>query len=239
MTSRFGLLKRARKYYRDLDYPRAVEILESDRFSDDPVAHYMLAEIYAYGSKRETGLARDARRAMKHYKEASRLGYAEASYEVAKNYQVGDGVKENQKKAAEYFRLAIEQGHVIAKYQLADVYIDYFPERIPEAIDLLESIIQDGEYEGLACTMLGRLYLRGKGVDPDYQVARAWFEKGTEYQHSSSYLELAYIYFQGLGVDRDPNRALKYVELAGDDHIMYEEAKEAILKQLPHGSWQH
>ncbi len=176
---------------------------------------------------------------MKHFKESSRLGYPKASYEVAENYQLGDGVKESKKKAAEYFRLAIEQGHIIAKYSLADLYIDYFPERIPEAIELLESIIQDGEYEGLACSKLGKLYLRGNGVEQDYQVARSWFEKGTEYQNSSSYMELGYIYYQGLGVDRDLNKALKYVELAGEEYIMYEDAKAAILKEMPHGSTQH
>lgn len=239
MTSRFGLLKKARKYYRDLDYPSAVEILESDVFSDDPIAHYMLGEIYAYGSKRETGLGRDARRSVKHFKASSKLGYSRASYEVAQNYRLGDGVKESYNKAAEYYRLAVEQGHIIAKYDLADLYIDYFPERIPEAIELLKSIIEDGEYEGLACSKLGKLYLRGNGVEQDYKVARSWFEKGTEYQNSSSYMELGYIYFKSLGVDRDLNKALKYVELAGEEHIMYEDAKEAILKEMPHGSTQH
>lgn len=232
MSKRFGLLKKARKYYRQLDYPPAIEILDTDFFKNDAIAHYILGEMYSYGSKRETNLKRDARKAMKHFKRSSELGYREASVEIARSYEVGDGVKESRNQAAKYYLIAIEQGHIVSKYKLADLYIDYFPEKISDAITLLKEIINDGEYEDLACAALGKIYLKGKNVDKDYQKAKAWFEKGVEYEHSSCYMDLSFMYFFGLGVGKDLNKALELVELAGEDHISYEEAKEAIENEM-------
>lgn len=150
MSQRFGLLKRARRRFRDLDYPAACEILETEFFENDPIAHFILGEIYTYANKRETGLKADHRRALKHYKKSSDLGYNKASYEVGDCYQLGDGVKQNYNKTVEYWLTAIAQGHVIAQYYLADLYIDHFPDKIDDAIELLKRVINDGEYEDLA-----------------------------------------------------------------------------------------
>jgi len=232
MVNRFGLLKKARRHYRDFDYPKAVEILDSDFFKDDAIAHYILGEIYTYGNKRETKLRSDIRRAIKHYKRSSELGYNKASHEVAKNYELGIGVKTSYNMASKFYLKAIEQGHIVAKYDLADLYIDHFPEKITEAICLLKEIIVDKEYEGLACVKLGRLYLRGTGVEKNYMKAKQWFEKGLEYNNYNCSMDLSYIYFYGLGVEKDLTKALALVEQAGEDHMLYEEVKEAIEKEI-------
>lgn len=239
MSSRFGLLKKARMHYRDLDYPKAVEILDSEFFENDAIAHYMLGEIYTYGNKRETKLRSDIRKAMKHYKRSSELGYNEASYEVAKNYEMGEGVKTSYNMASKFYLKAIEQGHVVAKYHLADLYIDHFPEKIPEAIALLKEIITNKEYEGLACVKLGRLYLRGTGVEKDYQMAKQWFEQGIEYDNYNCCMDLSYLFVYGLGVEKDLNRALELVEQAGEEHMHYEEVKEAIEKEIASPNTKH
>lgn len=239
-VSRFGLLKKARKHYRQLDYPSAVAILETEFFENDAIAHFILGQIYSYGNKRETGLASDVRRAMKHFKISSELGYNEASYEVASNYEMGSGVKTSHNMARKYYQRAIEQKHIIAKYDLADLLIDYFPEQIADAIRLLEEVIQDGEYEGHACLKLGRIYLRGQGgLDKDYLKARQWFEKGLSYNSRNCSMDLAYLYFYGLGVEKNLEQALAYVETAGDDHILYEEVKEMIVKEMASPSVLH
>ena len=232
MASRFGLLKKARSYYRDFDYPKAVEILDTKFFEDDAIAHYILGEIYTYGNKRETKLRSDIRKAMQHYKHSSELGYNKASHEVATNYELGIGVKTSYNMAAKYYLKAIEQGHIVAKYDLADLYIDHFPEKIPEAIRLLEEIIIDKEYEGLACAKLGKVYLRGTGVEKDFQKAKQWFEQGLKYNNTNCNMELSYLYFYGLGVEKDLKKALSFVEQAGEDHILYEEVKQAIEKEI-------
>ncbi len=233
MTSRFGLLKQARKHYRKLDYPRAVEILDTEFFENDAIAHFILGQMYSYGNKRETSLRSDIRRAMKHFKLSSELGYKEASYEVAHNYELGMGVKTSYNMARKYYIKAIEQGHIVAKYQLADLYIDHFPENITDAIRLLEEIIQDNEYQGLACMKLGRIYLRGTGgVEKDFIKARQWFEQGLTYDNDNCSMDLSYLYFYGLGVDKDLKKALAFVEQAGKDHMLYEEVKDMIEKEI-------
>lgn len=239
MASRFSLLKKARRYYRNLDYPKAVEILDTKFFDGDPIAHYILGEIYTYGNKRETKLSSDIRRAIEHFKRSSELGYKEASYEVAKNYELGIGVKSSYNMASKYYLNAIKQGHIVAKYDLADLYIDHFPEKIHEAIRLLEEVIADKEYEGLACLMLGKLYLRGNGVEKDYKKAKQWFELGLEHKNYNCSMELSYLYFYGLGIEKNLKKALALVEQAGEDHMLYEEVKEAIEKEIASPSTIH
>ena len=239
MTSRFGLLKQARRHYRNLDYPKAVEILDTEFFEDDAIAHYILGEIYTYGNIRETKLRSDIHRAMEHYKRSSDLGYKEASYEVAKNYELGDGVKTSYKMASKYYLKAIKQGHIVAKYDLADLYIDHFPEKINEAIGLLKEVITDNEYEGLACAKLGRIYLRGTGVEKDYQKAKQWFEQGLAYENYNCSMDLSYLYFYGLGVEKNLKKALALVEQAGEEHLLYDEVKEAIEKEIASPSTIH
>lgn len=232
MASRFGLLKKARRYYRKQDYPKAVNILDSEFFANDAIAHFILGQIYTYGNKRETNLASDVRKAMKHFKLSSEMGYAEASYEVANNYELGSGVKTSYNMAKKYYQKAIEQGHIVSKYYLADLYIEHFPKNIVDAICLLEEVIAQKEYEGHACLKLGRIYLRGKTGETDYVKARQWFEKGQEYQSKNCCMDLAYIYFYGLGVSKDLHKALELVEIAGADHILYDEIKETIEKEI-------
>lgn len=239
MASRFGLLKKSRKYYRDFDYPKAVEILDTDFFKCDAIAHFILGEIYTYANKPDTKMRSDLRKAMMHFKKSSELGYKEASHEVARNYEMGSGVKTSYNMASKYYLKAIEQGHIVAKYDLADIYIDYFPEKTPEAICLLEEIIADKEYESLACLKLGKLYLRGTGVKKDYQKAKQWFEQGLEYNSYNCSMELSYLYFYGLGVEKDLNKALELVEQAGEEHILYEEMKDAIEKEIASPSTIH
>lgn len=239
MASRFSLILKARRHYRKLEYPAAVDILESGNLENDAIAQFMLAEIYFMANKRETGLKKDMPRAIKHYKRSSELGYREASYELGEMYNDGFGVKPDYQKAAEYYLAAISQGHVIAKYSLADMYIDEMPEKIPQAIELLKQVIVDGEYEGLACAKLGKLYLRGNGVEKDLEAAKYYFEQGLQYDNSSCNMELAYLYFYGLGVEKNLHKALAYVESAGEDHVLYEEVKELIEKEISSPATRH
>ena len=232
MTARFSLLKKARKHYRNLDYPQAIEILDTEFFKDDAIAHYILGQIYTYANKRETNLRSDIVKAMKHFKHSSELGYKEASYEIAQNYELGIGVKTSHNMASKFYQKAITQGHIIAKYHLADLYVDHFPEKTTYSIELLQEIITDKEYEGLACSKLGKIYLLGTGINKDYQKAKKWFEKGLEFENYNCAMDLSYLYFYALGVEKNLKKALLLVEQAGEDHILYEEVKEAIEQEI-------
>ena len=75
-----------------------------------------------------------------------------------------------------------------------------------------------------ALVKLGRIYLDGMGVDPDYKLARNYFEKAAESQNATAYSFLAYIYANSLGVNYDEAKVIEYYEKAyelGDAFASY------------------
>jgi len=70
-----------------------------------------------------------------------------------------------------------------------------------------------------AMTNLGLMYLKGEGVDKNYDLAREWFEKGSAYDNDSSNYNLALMYQSKIGVDEDEAKAIDYFRRAvAKDH---------------------
>ncbi|KAL5614963.1 hypothetical protein BROUX41_005031 [Berkeleyomyces rouxiae] len=56
---------------------------------------------------------------------------------------------------------------------------------------------------GKAATFLGRIYLRGEGVEPNFTKARYWIQKGITNGEPQAYYLQGLMYKHGLGVTRD------------------------------------
>ncbi|CAE6428836.1 unnamed protein product [Rhizoctonia solani] len=72
----------------------------------------------------------------------------------------------------------------------------------------------------IACTYLGKMYLRGEGFRPDARIARMWFMRGAEFGEKDSQNGLGIIYRDGL-IDGKPDykQAIYYFgAAAGQDH---------------------
>lgn len=63
------------------------------------------------------------------------------------------------------------------------------------------------KYAARAAGCLGRLYLRGEGVDTDYTKALEWFKRGITAGDASSQYGLGLMYLEGLGVSKDVSKA--------------------------------
>ncbi|KKA26203.1 hypothetical protein TD95_000051 [Thielaviopsis punctulata] len=66
---------------------------------------------------------------------------------------------------------------------------------------------------GKAATFLGRIYLRGEGVEPNFTKARMWIQRGIQNGEAQAYYLQGLMYKLGLGVARDPvvaNDRFKY-----------------------------
>jgi predicted nucleic acid-binding Zn-ribbon protein len=69
----------------------------------------------------------------------------------------------------------------------------------------------------VAQTYVGQVYERGAGgAPPDYRSALGWYEKAAAQGHPAALASLGYLYEKGLGVDRDPVRALNLYRKAFD-----------------------
>ena len=81
----------------------------------DPVAICHLGGKYFHG---QLGLHKDMRKAITLFTEAAELGSIDALFNLGVAYDCGDGVQQDEAKAAEYLKKAAMQGHVESRYNL-------------------------------------------------------------------------------------------------------------------------
>lgn len=83
-------------------------------------------------------------------------------------------------------------------------------------------ISEKRDLEKYACKSagyLGRIYLRGEGVEPSYTKAKKWFERGIKGGDAGSQNGLGLMYLHGYGVPKDVVKAMDYFKAAADqDH---------------------
>ncbi|KAK4128666.1 HCP-like protein [Parathielavia appendiculata] len=65
-----------------------------------------------------------------------------------------------------------------------------------------------------AAGYIGRMYLRGEGVEQNFDRAKFWFERGVDKKDAQSYHGLGLLYLHGYGVKADPAQAIDYFKLA-------------------------
>ncbi|KAJ4417703.1 ERAD-associated protein [Neurospora sp. IMI 360204] len=67
-----------------------------------------------------------------------------------------------------------------------------------------------------AAGYIGRMYLRGEGVEQNFRLAEFWFRRGNEQADQQSRHGLGLMYLNGYGVERNLDLALKYFNAAAE-----------------------
>lgn len=90
-----------------------------------------------------------------------------------------------------------------------------------------------------AAVYVGEIYEKGLGTAPDYTQAAFWYQKAADKGFARGLSDLAYLYEQGLGVPKDPVKALNLYRrsagISGDDLTFTSEvtaAKEEAASQI-------
>jgi TPR repeat protein len=63
----------------------------------------------------------------------------------------------------------------------------------------------------------GHLYYQGRAGKPDYETARAWFERAAGLGNVSAMLGLGFLYEKGHGVAKDSDQARRWYQKAMAD----------------------
>jgi uncharacterized protein len=88
---------------------------------------------------------------------------------------------------------------------------------------------------------VGEIFERGLGGEPNYATAVIWYQKvidnksASEQIRSRALFNMATLYEQGLGVDKDPLQALNYYRRASglpEDSLMYTSAKNREVEEM-------
>ena len=70
-----------------------------------------------------------------------------------------------------------------------------------------------------AAGYLGRMFLRGEGMEQTYSKALIWFKRGITHGDALSQYSLGLMYLEGLGVQQDTVRAADYLSAAADQDL--------------------
>ena len=132
----------------------------------------------------------------------SSKGDLKATFGLARLYYDGQrGMKRDLKMAKKYF-LAI-----------ARLYWSESGKVTKEASPSVERLATK------AAGYLGRMFLRGEGMEQSYNKARIWFKRGLENSDGLSQYGLGLMYLEGLGVEKDILKAGDYLSAAADQDL--------------------
>ena len=256
---------------------RFYDLLEADE--NDAEAQYQIGLCYLNGD----GTDKDTQKAETYFRRASELGHAAAAEMLGKDgiadqspnledvslpelclrAEEGDAdaqyaaamqfLEDNQSEAQRYLKMAAEQGHSMACYQLARTMLpdtlDYGcavheeQSTYQEAVTLLKNAVDCSCAP--AAELLAQCYLYGLGVAHDREQAEKNFERAVRFstpeQAAEQMLQLALRYAEGEEIDKSLGKAFSWVrkaEQAGmtDARAQFNERSGGRQKRTPNGS---
>lgn len=164
----------------------------------------------------------------------SRNNDAKATWLLGIHYDEGLGVKRDRAKALKLYELAVAQGSVAAKTEIADFYFDgiIVKQDVGKAFELYKEAALDGD--GKAMERLSNAYALGCGLEKDMSKAFEWMCKAWEAGNEYVALKMGDFYFDGIeGVlQPDKAKAAFYYEKAidkGDEDGIYKLATMYVL----------
>lgn len=193
----------------------AVGWLEKAAEHDDADAQAALAEVYMTGKFAE----RDHQKARRHASAAARRNHPKALRLLGDIFRYGLGVEADTDTARRQYRRAAELGDMAShKKLLTDTALahreDY--EEAKQAALMFQKA--DREYQNaFACHY-------GLGRGQDYTMARKLYLRAAEMHHRKAQTNLGMMYYNGQGVEADPDQAAYWFEQAanqGDPMAQY------------------
>jgi TPR repeat protein len=162
-------------------------------------------------------VARDAKKAVALMTAAAEKGNMDAQEKLCFIYSRNIWVSQDWGLAVKWGKLAAAQGHVLATFELADMYskghggskADY-----EELVGFFGKAARSGEVG--APFGLAKLYAEGVGVSEDQAKAFYWFKLAAERGHHLAKTEVANRYYEGKGVGKDFAQAFEWYIKASD-----------------------
>ena len=117
----------------------------------------------------------EMRRVNKLVTSLAEQGDAKSQFKMGMIYKLGQGVQQDYKEAAKWYRLSAEQGDADAQYNLASMYDEGHgvPQDYKEAVKWYRLSAEQGN--ALGQYNLGNMYAKGTGVLQDYVSAHMWW----------------------------------------------------------------
>lgn len=162
--------------------------------------------------------------------------YSSSGHNARHDYPTGVRTVE---EAIEYFHYLAEENNVVyAHLVLAMLYFDGGKTLEPDFKMAVEYARRGAAYlwridgspnpmrskleefairQGAHCAgFVGSRYMKGQGVPQNFEKAKMWFLRGIEFSDYISYNSLGFMYYHGIGVEKDMNLGVSYIKKAAD-----------------------
>ena len=151
-------------------------------------------------------------KAVEIFNKLAKQEHSGAMFMLGECYSNGNGVKENDKKSAQWHLKAAEMGYPDAQYKIGNKYLcgRGVEEDKEKAILWYLKAAEQGHVDSQRG--LGYFYKRGNGVEQDYSKAVYWFHKAAEQGNADSQEQLGELYTNGLGAEQDYKKAFEWYE---------------------------
>ena len=157
----------------------------------------------------------------------AKQGYADEQFQVGRAFEMGIGVKRDQKTAAEWFARAAGAGDFRAQTELASMYLNGIGVRRDDqnAVHLLQQAAASGYAPGQF--QLGTLYLLGRGIKRDDSEGVRWITRAALSDYAPAEVNLGIVYWNAIPAEQE--KAIRLFQKAAGQHF---EAAEFILGGL-------
>jgi len=124
-------------------------------------------------------------------------------------------------------------GTGIARADFNDGVVAYVMGDYDKAYNTMISLAKTNESDPLPQYYIGMMYLKGQGVEQDYEEASKWFRKASENRLPNAQYKLANLYTLGKGVPKDYEFAyIWYSVAATHNHQLSKNALDKARNKL-------
>ena len=176
-------------------------------------AQVCLAEMYEDKkgfAKDSYGMKNHLERAFYWYQKAAQNEYPEGQLQVARCYEHGIGVDQDEEQALSWTKRSAEHGYGRAQTVLGIKYLygEGVEEDEKQAVVWFQKAAEQGDKR--AKRYLGICYENGYGVEEDYTLAVKCYEEAIQAGDSNAKTLLGNMYCYGKGVEEDQEQAVAY-----------------------------
>ena len=192
------------------DLKKAVEWLSASANNNYTKSKVELAIMY----RRGTTVERNLHKALEWYKKAANAGDANSMYQVAVMYRDGIGTDINIPESNRWFDRFSKQERLKIQTALADIC--RYDTNVDNSLmlDMYKRTAKDNSI--VAEYTLAMLMKEASPSDPNYGSAAEWFEMSADREHIPSQIELGYLLLNGIGIEKDTEKAFTLFEMAAD-----------------------
>jgi TPR repeat protein len=142
--------------------------------------------------------------------------FEQAQFNLGSMYNKGEGVQQDLKQAAAWYRKAAGQGYAKAQNNLGVMYRN--GQGVQQDFKQAAAWYRKAADQGNAGAQynLGYMCRKGKGVQQDSKQAVAWYRKAADQGQVEAQYNLGGTYYNGEGVQQDNTQAAVWFQKAAD-----------------------